>query len=87
MALPKTPEARQKLYRFLCEAVEFMKEVDTLKDDINNVKGIIKEEFDIPAAEITMLIQALYDDSKLSTEIEKREEALANIEIITKVEE
>ena len=81
---PKTPEARERLYKYLCEAVEYLNEIDSNKDDVSNVKSIIKEEFDLPTAEISLLIQALYNDEKITNDIEKRENALANIEILTK---
>ncbi len=81
---PKTPETRERLYKYLCEAVDYLNEIDTLKDDVNNVKSIIKEEFDLPMAEITLLVSALYNDEKVASEIEKRENALANIDILTK---
>lgn len=81
---PKTPESRERLYKYLCEAVEYLNEIDSNKDDVSNVKSIIKEEFDLPIAEISLLIQALYNDEKITNDIEKRENALANIEILTK---
>lgn len=84
---PKTPESRERLYKYLCEAVEYLNEIDVQKADVANVKSIIKEEFDIPSSEITLLINALYNDEKVVSEIERRENALAHIDILTKKQE
>lgn len=82
MALPKTKEHRSKLLSYINEAVEYLKEQDTLKEDVDNAKDIIREEFDIPKAEINLMIQAAYDVTKLVNDIEKRATAISNLEII-----
>lgn len=87
MALPKTKEHRIKLLSYINEAVEYLKEQDTLKEDVDNVKDIIREEFDIPKAEINLMIQAAYDVTKLVNDIEKRATAISNLEIIQNLDE
>lgn len=86
MALPKTKEHRIKLLSYINEAVGFLNEMDTLKEDVDNVKNIIKEEFDIPKSDVSLMIQAAYDVSKLENDIEKRQTAIANLEIISNVD-
>ena len=87
MALPQTKEHRVKLLSYITEAVEELQAIDEHKEGVDNIKNIIKEEFDIPKSDVTLMIQAAYDVSKLESDIEKRQTAIANLEIISNIDE
>ena len=82
--LPQTPEKRAKLVSYLSECVEYLVQKDTLDEDIKNLKDIAKEEFDMASKDFTSLLKVAYDKTKVETEIEDRQTAISNLDILHK---
>jgi len=81
--LPQTQEHRQKLNRYISECVAIMKEKDLLDESIKDTKDLVKEELDmISAKEFSGLVKVAYDQSKVETEIEERQTAISNVQIL-----
>lgn len=81
--IPEVPEQRARFNSQVEEAVGYLQEIDTLKEDIKNVYEVIKEEFDSEFLKsFKAIVKARYDATKLQKMIEEAELALAEDEIL-----
>jgi len=83
MSLPQDLNMRKKVAAAIKESVAFMREVDTLKEDIKNVAEIVVEETGITKSEFSAWVKVAYDASKVQEQIDKLETSLSEIEILT----
>lgn len=83
MALPSDPKVREIVRKRVVEAAQFLREVDVLKEDIKELSSATKEEYDISPKEFSGWVKAEYNKNKLEEEIEVRQTALAEHEILT----
>lgn len=82
MNLPISQEQREKLKGYLSQSAQLMNEIDTLKEDIANVKSIVKEELGVPPKDYDYLVKVMYDKNKIEDEIEVRQSAISNVDIL-----
>lgn len=82
MSIPQEKEARELVLDRVKKCVELMKEQDTLKGDIASYKEEICDKYDITKAEFQNLVKAAYDEAKLEEEIEIRQTALSELDIL-----
>jgi hypothetical protein len=84
MALPTDPKVREVVRKRVVEAAQYLREVDSLKEDIKQLSAATKEEYDIAPKEFTGWVKAEYNAQKLQDQIETLQTALAEHEILTK---
>jgi hypothetical protein len=84
MALPTDPKVREVVRKRVVEAAQYLREVDTLKEDIKQLSAATKEEYDIAPKEFNNWVKAEYNAQKLQDQIETLQTALAEHEILTK---
>jgi DNA-binding transcriptional regulator GbsR (MarR family) len=84
MALPSNPEFRTKILKRVEEAVQFLREIDTLKEDVKELSSACKEEFEYPAKEFNALLKAAYDEAKVLDTIETLQTSLSELDILRK---
>lgn len=84
MALPSDPKVREVVRKRVVEAAQYLREVDTLKEDIKQLSAATKEEYDIAPKEFNNWVKAEYNAQKLQDQIETLQTALAEHEILTK---
>jgi len=82
MSLPSSDVQRKKLLGYVNQSVVLMEEVDVLKEDIKNIGIMTKEELGIPSKEFNLLVKVAYDKSKVEDEIEQRQTAISEVEIL-----
>ena len=84
MALPSDPKVREVVRKRVVEAAQYLREVDTLKEDIKQLSAATKEEYDIAPKEFNNWVKAEYNAQKLQDQIETLQTALAEHQILTK---
>lgn len=84
MALPSNPEFRTKILKRIDEAVQYLREIDVLKEDVKNLSSSCKEEFEYPAKEFNALLKAAYDEAKVMDTIETLQTSLSELDILRK---
>ena len=84
MALPTDPKVREVVRKRVVEAAQYLREVDTLKEDIKQLSAATKEEYDIAPKEFNNWVKAEYNAQKLQDQIETLQTALAEHQILTK---
>lgn len=83
MSLPQDLNMRKKIAAAIKESVAFLKEIDTLKEDVKNVADIVVEETGVTKAEFNAWTKAAYDAAKVEEQVEKLQTSLNEIEILT----
>ena len=81
--LPSDPKVREIIRKRIVEAASFLREIDVLREDIKQLSSATKEEYDISPKEFSGWVKAEYNKNKLEEEIEVRQTALAEHEILT----
>ena len=84
MALPTDPKVREVVRKRVVEAAQYLREVDTLKEDIKQLSAATKEEYEIAPKEFNNWVKAEYNAQKLQDQIETLQTALAEHQILTK---
>jgi flagellar biosynthesis chaperone FliJ len=84
MALPTDPKVREVVRKRVVEAAQYLREVDTLKEDIKHLSAATKEEYEIAPKEFNNWVKAEYNAQKLQDQIETLQTALAEHQILTK---
>ena len=75
--LPENVETLTKLNKYVGQAVQMLREKDTLTEDLAELKHIVEEEIGKDYAKtFPTLYKARYDSKKLLEEVEKKTEAL-----------
>lgn len=81
--IPEVPEQRARFNNQVEEAVGYLQEIDTLKQDIKNVYEVVKEEFDSEYLKsFKAIVKARHETAKLQEMVAKAELALAEDEIL-----
>lgn len=82
MNIPKSANSRKKLTSYIAQSVQLLNEKDTLTDDLKNISDIVKEELDLSSKEYNSLVKVSYDINRVQSEIEDRQTAISNSEIL-----
>lgn len=85
MNLPQKEEHRFKLNGYLDQDLQLNTEIEILKEDRKNIREMAKDELDVNATDFNNLSKARIDAKKLSAEIDVRETALAENEILANI--
>jgi len=76
MSLQLSPENKQKLSKYVSEAVGYLQQVESLNEDVKNLAAIAKEEMEIPPAEFKAIVKAKYDADKVQAQVDKLQASL-----------
>ncbi len=80
--IPQEQTQRAKLLTLVNECVSFLKEIDTLKEDIKNCAEIAAEEHPVSKKDFNALVKAAYDKAKVEEQIEDLQTTISNLEIL-----
>jgi hypothetical protein len=81
--IPESIPHRQKLNDYTNQAAQLLHEMEVLKEDLKNVKSLVKEELGKDVAKtFPSLVKARFQANKLHEVIEKAELALAENDIL-----
>lgn len=81
--IPADIEKRAKYNRYVEQAVQLMREQDTLKEDLKNVKEIVSEELGKDqASSFSGHVKARYDEQKVSDQADKLQESIEEHRIL-----
>tara|TARA_R110002126_G_scaffold166395_3_gene314098 strand:- start:3053 stop:3316 length:264 start_codon:yes stop_codon:yes gene_type:complete len=82
MDIPKSVDARIRLAAYINQSVQLLNEKDVLTEDLKNVADIVKEELKLTAKEYGSLVKVSYDTNKAEADVEERQTAISNMEIL-----
>lgn len=80
--IPQMTEHREKLLKYIEQNVNLLHEIDTLKEDIKNISEMVKEELSVAPKDFNLMVKVAFDKSKIEGEIETRQTAISNVEIL-----
>lgn len=84
MALPSDTQARTVINKRVQEAVQFLNEIEGIKEDLKALGEACKEDYDMSPADFNSLVKATYQREKIEQQVEKLQTSLAEAEILSK---
>lgn len=82
MFIPKEPSKRELFLKSINTCVGYLREIDTLKEDIKQEKDAMVEMFGCTAADFNNVVKVVYDKNKVEDQVEKLSLSIANAEIL-----
>lgn len=82
MFIPKEAEKRAMFLKSVNQCADYLREIDTLKEDIKQEKDAMVEMFGCTAADFNNVVKVVYDKNKVEDQVEKLSLSIANAEIL-----
>ncbi len=82
MFIPKDPQKKELFLKSVNTCVGYLREIDTLKEDIKQEKDAMVEMFGCTAADFNNVVKVVYDKNKVEDQVEKLSLSIANAEIL-----
>ncbi|QDP64692.1 MAG: hypothetical protein GOVbin2917_7 [Prokaryotic dsDNA virus sp.] len=82
MFIPKDPQKKELFLKSVNTCVGYLREIDTLKEDIKQEKDAMVEMFGCTAADFNNVVKVVYDKNKVEDQVEKLSISIANAEIL-----
>ena len=83
MFIPKEPNKKAMYLKSVNQCVDYLREIDTLKDDIKQEREAMVEMFGCTAGDFNSIVKVLYDKNKVEDQVEKLQTSISNAEILT----
>lgn len=82
MFIPREPQKRELFLKSVNTCVNYLREIDTLKEDIKQEKDAMVEMFGCTSADFNNVVKVVYDKNKVEDQVEKLSLSIANAEIL-----
>lgn len=82
MFIPKEVEKKAMFLKSVNQCANYLREIDTLKEDIKQEKDAMVEMFGCTAADFNNVVKVVYDKNKVEDQVEKLSLSIANAEIL-----
>lgn len=82
MFIPREPNKRELFLKSVNTCVSYLREIDTLREDIKQEKDAMVEMFGCTAADFNNVVKVVYDKNKVEDQVEKLSLSIANAEIL-----
>lgn len=82
MFIPKEPNKREMYLKSVNQCVDYLREIDTLKEDIKQEREAMVEMFGCTAGDFNAIVKVVYDKNKVEDQLEKLQTSISNAEIL-----
>jgi len=82
--LPSDPSARTVVNKRVQESVALLNEIEGIKEDLKAITESCKDDYKMPTADFTNIVNAAYNREKVEQQVEKLQTSLAEADILSK---